>query len=340
MIGRGDRGNPSRERATSGRGEVVCVPAIGARAGRGPMLELSQYSFTAMGTACSLHAFAEGDACASAAFEAATAEVGRIEARYSRYRADSLLSRINATADAGGEIEVDEETAGLLDYAWACHRMSDGLFDISSGILRRAWDFRSGRVPDRAEVEALLPRLGLGRVVWDKPVLRFPTAGMELDLGGIAKEYAADRAALACSALGIRHGLVELGGDIAVIGPAPTGDPWLIGIRRPGAINERVASVRLFSGGLATSGDYERCLVVNGKRYSHLLDPRTGWPVRGLSSVSVVADSCMVAGSVSTIAMLMGSAGAGWLGRLGVEHLCLGEAGMERGTGAFERAAA
>ena len=137
------------------------------------------------------------------------------------------------SAKHAGSIAVDDETAKLLDYAYACYQRSDGLFDITSGILRRIWDFKSGRLPDRNAIDELLPRIGLSKVSWKRPRLTFPIAGMELDFGGIGKEYAADQAAAVCIALGIRHGLIDLGGDIAVIGPHPNLAPWNIGIRHP-----------------------------------------------------------------------------------------------------------
>ncbi len=122
-------------------------------------------------------------------------------------------------AKRAGSIAVDDETAKLLDCAYACYQRSDGLFDITSVILRRIWDFKSGRLPDRKAIDELLPRIGLSKISWKRPYLTFPIAGMELDFGG--KEYAADQAAAVCTALGIRHGLIDLGGDIAVIGPHP-----------------------------------------------------------------------------------------------------------------------
>jgi FAD:protein FMN transferase len=127
---------------------------------------------------------------------------------------------------------------------------------------------------------------------------------MEVDFGGIGKEYAADRAATTAGALGIRHGMVNLGGDLRVIGPHPGDRPWTIGITHPRDPARTIAHLQLRDGGLATSGDYERFFVRDGRRYCHILNPRTGWPVDGPQSVSIVAPLCTVAGSCSTIAML------------------------------------
>ena len=164
--------------------------------------------------------------------------------------------------------------------------------------------------------------MGWGKLRWQRPQLVLPLAGMQLDFGGYVKEYAADRVAGLCRELGLRHGLVDLGGDLAVVGPHPDGSPWRVGIRHPRAPEGAIASLALTAGGIATSGDYERCLVVDGRRYAHLLNPKTGWPVDGLASVTVAASHCLIAGTASTIAMLKGArAGPAWLDRLGLPSL-------------------
>jgi thiamine biosynthesis lipoprotein len=143
---------------------------------------------------------------------------------------------------------------------------------------------------------------------------------MELDLGGYVKEYAADRVAALLSGAGCRAGLVDLGGDLAIVGPHPDGQPWMVGIRDARHGDRAAMSVPVYAGGVATSGDYERCMVVDGARYGHILDPRTGWPVAGLASVTVFAPRCLIAGSASTIAMLQGEGARAWLDALGLPH--------------------
>lgn len=273
-----------------------------------------------MGSPCDIQLYAGSQAKARQVAERVVADVRRLEALYSRYRHDSFLSAINRVAASGGSIAVDEETAGLLNYAAACHQESDGLFDITSGILRRAWRLERGQLPDQAQIEALLEKVGWHHVRWMPPVLEFPVAGMEIDFGGVVKEYAVDRAAALCREAGVRHGLVNLGGDIRIVGPHPDGSPWRIGIRHPRRPGALIQTIPLHDGGLASSGDYERCIELDGVRYSHILNPRTGWPVNHLASVSVVGDLCVVAGSASTIAMLKEEAGPAWLKGLGLPH--------------------
>jgi thiamine biosynthesis lipoprotein len=260
------------------------------------------------------------------------ADVERLEALYSRYRSDSLLSTINEVATLGGRITVDAETAGLLNYSATCHEQSEGLFDVTSGLLRRAWRFDSGRIPGEDEIQKLLDRIGWHRLRWKAPVLEFPTPGMEIDFGGVVKEYAADRAGTICRDAGVRHGFVNLGGDIRVIGPRADGSPWQIGIQHPRRPHELIHTVSLTGGALTSSGDYERCIVLNGRRYGHILNPKTGWPVRHMASVSVVADLCVVAGSTSTIAMLREEGGPKWLQQMGLPHFWIDVDGATGGT--------
>ncbi|MGZ8248508.1 FAD:protein FMN transferase [Methylomagnum sp.] len=282
--------------------------------------KLFRFPFQAMGSPCELQLYATSHAGARRVSNLVIADVQRLESRYSRYRPDSFLSAINRVAATGGRIAVDDETAGLLNYAATCHQQSGGLFDITSGILRRAWRFDRGVLPDPAQIQALLAKVGWHRLRWSASVLEFPEPGLELDFGGVVKEYAADRVAGLCLEAGVRHGFVNLGGDIRVIGPHPDGAPWRVGVRHPRQPGELIQTVSLYSGGLASSGDYERCLVVDGVRYGHVLNPKTGWPVRRLAAVTVAAEFCVVAGSASTIAMLKEDAGPDWLAALGLPH--------------------
>ncbi|HVT34014.1 MAG TPA: FAD:protein FMN transferase [Nevskiaceae bacterium] len=294
-------------------------------------MELLCHSFHAMGGPCEARVYGRDATHARAAAQAAQDEVLRLERKYTRYRDDSLTSAINRSAGDARGIEVDDETAALLDYADTAWQQSEGAFDITSGVLRRAWNFRSGKVPAQAQIDAILPLVGWPQVRWSRPRLVLPLAGMELDFGGYVKEYAADRAAQCARDAGCAHGFVELGGDIALIGPHPGGAPWQIGVRDPRARERALVSVALAQGALASSGDYERCMEIGGVRYAHILDPRSGWPVRGLTAVSVIAPQCLVAGTATTIAMLKGEDGLHWLEELGLRWMAVDAAGRLHG---------
>ncbi len=180
--------------------------------------------------------------------------------------------------------------------------------------------------------QSVLASVGWQHVKRSGNKVRFMRSGMELDFGGIVKEYAVDRAAQIIGEQGVRHGVVNMGGDIAVIGPNPDGQPWIIGIQHPRFPDCKVASFEIARGALATSGDYARCIEIDGKRYSHILSPKDGWPVQGLTSVTVLSEQCVLAGSISTTAMLKAAQGAAWLSQLGLPHVWVDLAGKIGGT--------
>lgn len=250
-------------------------------------------------------------------------EIKAFEAKYSRYREDSIVSQINRNAGIRA-VEVDEETARLIDYAATCYNESGELFDITSGILRRAWDFKSGRIPSREEIAELLPLIGWDKVRWENGEILLTRSGMEIDLGGFGKEYAVDKAAGMLHASGVESALINFGGDVRVIGPRPGRKPWNVGIKHPRIEGKTISAVAITKGALATSGDYERFMIADGRRYCHILNPKTGMPVEGFQSVTVTAESCLVAGSIATFAMLKGeSEGLQFLKECGKEFICI-----------------
>ena len=278
--------------------------------------------FAAMASRCEVRVAAGSAREAEEFARPAIDEVARIERKYSRYRSDSIVSRLNAAAGAG-PVECDEETRALFDYADSLYQASGGLFDITSGVLRRAWDFGAGRVPSAAELAPLRALIGWPEVERDGAWIRLPRAGMEIDLGGFGKEYAADRAAEALAAQGARHGYIDLAGDMRVIGPKPDGQPWQIGIQHPREPQRLAATIPVERGGLATSGDYERFFERDGQRYCHILDPHSGQPVSYWQTVSVVAPMAVVAGNCTTIAMLKQADGLDFLRQTGLSFFAI-----------------
>jgi len=256
-----------------------------------------------MASHCEVRVYAPDGPTARHWSDSAIAEVRRIETKYSRYRDDSVTTEINRAA-GGAPIAVDAETGALLDFAAALHAQSEGLFDLTSGVLRRAWDFKAQRIPSQPLLDTLLKCVGWSKVDWRSPTICLG-ASMEIDFGGIGKEYAADRAATLIMELGAQHGLVNLGGDIRVMGPHADGSAWKIAVQDPrGEPGATIAHLEVSLGAMATSGDYERFFESGGRRYSHLLDPRSGWPVEFWRSVSVVAPIAIAAGACATVAML------------------------------------
>ena len=229
----------------------------------------------------------------------------RIEEKYSRYRSGNVVDAINTAC--GRAVTVDEETARLLDFATTLHELSDGLFDVTSGVLRRAWTFDGGsRVPPQAEIDALLPMVGWSKAQWRRPELRL-LPGMQIDFGGIGKEYAVDQAVQIARNICGRGVLVNFGGDLAVGRPRADGRPWRVGIEDPGRTRGASRVLDLRRGALATSGDTHRFVLADGTRYSHILNPQTGWPVRDAPrSVTVAAGTCTQAGMLTTLAILAG----------------------------------
>lgn len=286
-----------------------------------------RFPFDAMASRCEIRLAAVDGHAAEELAQAAIAEVRRIERTYSRYRADSIVSRINAAAGRY-RVECDDETLQLLAYADHLYGVSGGLFDITSGVLRRAWDFRQPRVPARDELAPLLALVNWPAVQREDGGIFLPRAGMEIDFGGFGKEYAADRACALLMQGGVRHGYVNLGGDMRFLGPQPDGRPWSIGIQDPRKRDGTIASIAVSHGALTTSGDYERFFDIGGTRYCHVLNPRTGMPVSHWRSVSVLAPLAALAGSVSTIAMLKEADALPFLAASGLAYFAIDSAGQ------------
>lgn len=246
-----------------------------------------------------------------------------IERRYSRYLDNSLVSMINRRAGTQTFTEIDTETTALFDLAGQLWRESEGLFDLTSGPLRRAFNFQNSGAASPEYLEAALTLIGWGRIEWRENALRLPVAGMEIDLGGLVKEYAADCAAQLMRAAGVKHGLIELAGDLVAIGTQASGAPWSVGIRDPQQEGS-ILAVHLTDSAMATSGNYARVIKHEGQTYGHLLDPRSGLPVEGPTSVTVIDNRCLTAGAVSTVACLKTNGDAEqWLNQAGLPWLII-----------------
>ena len=264
-----------------------------------------RFAFRAMASPCEIRIDCEDENVAEVAGSVVEAEALRIERKFSRYRDDSIVTLINRSD--GKEIRVDGETAQLIDFADATFKTSSGLFDITSGVLRRVWRFDgSDNVPTRAQITPLRRLIGWQKVSWDKPVLRLQK-GMEIDLGGLGKEYAVDRALQRLTGYSAAPALINFGGDLRATNSRVNGEPWKVGIESVHNPGMAAGLLVLGAGALATSGDMNRYLIKNGVRYSHILNPRTGRPVADPPrSVTVAATTCVEAGMLATVAMLQG----------------------------------
>ena len=278
-----------------------------------------QGCFTAMASPCEVLLEVDHKTEALLLGEAAEAEARRIETKFSRYRDDNIVHVLNN--GAGTVVTVDDETADLLDFAHRCHEISSGRFDVTSGVLRRIWKFDgSDRVPSRKQAKALLPLVGWQKITWNRPDIIVPQ-GMEIDLGGLGKEYAVDKVATLLAERTTAPLLVNFGGDLRALGRRADGSSWQVGVELPGSADTAGLDLELGIGALATSGDARRFLLRNGVRYPHILNPRTGWPVmRAPRSVTVLGDTCTEAGLLATLAMLQGDQAEDFLAEQGVQN--------------------
>ncbi|MBV2129089.1 FAD:protein FMN transferase [Arsukibacterium indicum] len=266
--------------------------------------------FRAMASPCEILLETQDVSLCRQLTQLAAAEAERIEQKYSRYRSNSVLSQLNH--NAGSWQTLDPETLQLFAFADSCYQLSDGLFDISSGILRRIWQFDgSAKLATQSQIDALLPKLGWQQVTRDNNRILLPV-GMELDLGGIAKEYAVDKVLQLLNQqfaeTDVPSLVVNFGGDMRCSRPRLDGSLWRIGIENPTLADQAISAVGISNGALATSGDSRRFLLKDGVRYSHILNPKTGWPVSNAPrSVTVAAPNCLLAGMLATTALLHGT---------------------------------
>lgn len=280
------------------------------------------HQFKAMGSVCEFKLYIPENVNPSLIFNRLEHEVRLFESKYTRYKPDSVTSRINSTAGTKEFVEVDQETSSLLSYADTLFEQSDGLFDITSGILRQAWNFSSQTLPTEEALRKLVPKIGWDKVERKCNAVRLPLQGMEIDFGGYVKEYVVDVCATLCMELNIFHGLINLGGDVRIVGPHPDGASWKVGIQHPRLPDKAIATIDIPKGAIATSGDYERYMIVDGERYSHILNPKTGKSIQPYySGLSIVAEQCLVAGSFSTLGLMKSCANPEWINESGLPWL-------------------
>lgn len=279
--------------------------------------------FSAMASPCELLMETQDPLLANHLTSLAYRETKRIEQKFSRYLSNNLMADINHSQ--GKPVVIDDEVFRLLEFANSCFYLSGGMFDVTSGVLRQAWKFDgSDNLPTPQAVKALMPYIGWQKVKYDQSSITL-TQGMELDFGGIGKEYAVDCVAKLCSEHAPTKSIVvNFGGDIQVTRPRQNKQSWHIGIESPEDDNKNATKVlKIISGGLATSGDARRYLLKDGKHYSHILNPETGYPIENAArSVTVAAPHCIQAGLLATLALLQGANAEAFLEEQGVKFWC------------------
>ncbi len=261
-------------------------------------------SFTAMASPCDVLMEVEDESLAQEILNAVAAEAWRIEDKFSRYKKDNIIYKINHSQ--GEVVAIDEETTRLLDFANELFEISEGLFDVTSGVLRQIWTFDgSDNLAAKKHIKKILKNIGWQKVSREKTSVTLPQ-GMEIDLGGIGKEYAVDRCVQIAAQKTEQSVLVNFGGDLSMTSARKNNAFWSVGRLITGS-DEACGIFQLYSGAIATSGDANRYLLKDGVRYSHILNPLTGWPVVAAPhTVSVAAPTCVEAGMMSTLAMLQG----------------------------------
>ena len=258
----------------------------------------------AMASPCDVLMEVEDEALAQEILNAVANEAWRIEDKFSRYKKDNIIFQINHSN--GEVVTIDEETSRLLDFANELFEISEGMFDVTSGVLRQLWKFDgSDNVPEKKQVKKILKNIGWQKVSRQDGSVALPEA-MEIDLGGIGKEYAVDRCVQIARQKTKQSVLVNFGGDLAMTTARKNKAFWSVGRLIMGS-DEACGLFQLYSGAIATSGDANRYLLKDGVRYSHILNPLTGWSVVDAPhTVSVAAPTCVEAGMMSTLAMLQG----------------------------------
>lgn len=275
-------------------------------------------SFVAMASPCDVLMEVKEKSLANEILTAVADEAWRIENKFSRYKTGNIIDQIN-TAE-GKLTRIDEETSRLLVFSNELFELSEGMFDVTSGILRQIWTFDgSDHLPEEKQVEELLEKIGWQNVTRTKDHISLPD-GMEIDLGGLGKEYAVDRCIQVVRDKTQASVLINFGGDLGVTAVRENNACWSVGRLITGS-NKTNRVIQLYRGSIATSGNANRYLVKEGLRYCHILNPKTGWPVSDApDTISVAAATCVEAGMLSTLAMLQGGQAEAFLQLQEVEY--------------------
>jgi len=263
-----------------------------------------------MGNQFEFSAVADNEDKAQAAIDKGIEEVRRIEQLLTTYNEESQTNRVNAMAGIE-PVPVDEEVFHLVERSLHISALTQGAFDITYGSIdKRFWNFDRSMtsLPDQETAKAMVRLINFRNVIMNKEKrsIFLKEKGMRIGFGGIGKGYATDRAKAIMQKAGIASGIVNAAGDLTVWGTQPSGEAWTIGIADPDKKELPFASIQLTNTSVATSGNYEKFVLINGQNYSHTIDPKTGYPARGIKSVTIICSSGEIADAMATPVMVMG----------------------------------
>ncbi len=261
-----------------------------------------------MGTIVGITVYGKDEARAKAALEAAYVEIDRVEKLMSRYSENSEVSKLNKTGLT--PFKASDELFMMLEKSIEYSEITGGAFDITVGPLMKIFrtSLEKGKAPDESAVANAASRVGFRKISLDSAAktVAFESDGMEIDLGAIAKGYAADRAGAALKAVGAQSAIIDAGGDVLCVGSKPAGKPWTVALRNPRDPEDFLLKLAVKDSAVTTSGDYEQYFESNGKRFIHIMDPRTGKSATGCISATVIARTAMQADALSTSICVLG----------------------------------
>jgi len=293
---------------------------------------------TSLHTITSMTVVTSNEQQAQQAIDAAYRELERLGQMLNFYADDSEVTAINKNAGIR-PVRVSPETFEVIRQAVFASENTEGAFDATVGPLVKLWDFKRGIIPDKDAIEELLERVGYKNIVLDASAqtVYLKEEGAQIDLGGILKGYAADKASLVLQKHGLSSGIVTIGGEVRAFGNKPDGTPWIVGIQNPrqkGPNDEVIATMALSNRSVSTSGDYIKFFEKDGVRYHHILNPKTGYPAEQCGSVTVIANDGVTADGFSKIFVLGPEKGLKIAKKVGFDAIfidCNGKISMSEG---------
>jgi thiamine biosynthesis lipoprotein ApbE len=283
-------------------------------------LKLFKKAILSMGTVFEVTIYTADRYIAEKVFNDVSRETNRLDYLMSNYKKESVLSQLNKNASEE-PTDCNNELAYVIEQSLQYSDMTDGAFDITIGPLMKKWGFfkKQGRIPGKEELESVLETVSYKNIIIEEKTIKslsknpvtvktvyFKNAGTRIDLGGIGKGYAVDMAARVLKQNGINSALINFAGNIYTFGTPPGKDSWVIGLQHPRKSEGLLGSFEIKDKAVSTSGDYEKFFTIEGKRYSHIIDPRTGNPVKGIVSVTIVTDNATRADALSTGVFVLG----------------------------------